>query len=234
MKLLLAIIILGSSLFVNGQEDKDTLKIEVLIIVSSVETGGPIPNAELLLFTPDKDTLYFQTNASGQILLSNHLEDSAITFNQSYEFEILAENKMYNGNCGVFNTNSDQNIKIIKEILVQPITGCGIPSIQFIKGSSQLADSTSSSIVAISDLLKMNPNVIIELQGVYENKPGQNLVEERLNVVYDSLISLGINSDRLIINVDPRKFEILYMPNNINLDKESGVTFKLVGFDFDP
>lgn len=131
---------------------------------------------DFMAVMPANENYAFNVFAEGYSLYSKHFDIKPTDANKPFELEILLEKFKIGGKVQLNNVFFDTN-------------------------KSELLPASLVELNILADVLKNNPNLIIEIQGhtddVGDNKANQKLSENRAKAVYDYLISNGINKKQL-------------------------------------
>ncbi|TKC10062.1 hypothetical protein FA048_07585 [Pedobacter polaris] len=164
--------------------DKDTKELlEANVLVIDLKTNNPVFNdytsketGDFMAVMPIGSQYCFNVDADGYLFNSQHFELEKIEGNKPFEFEILLE-----------------KIKVGSNVTLQ--------NIFFDTNKYELLPSSMVELNILTELLKNNQNVAIEIQGHTDNvgdvKLNDKLSENRAKAVYDFLIGNGIEKKRL-------------------------------------
>lgn len=166
---------------VKDAETKEALEASVLVI--NLKTNAAAYNeitdkitGDFMAVMPANESYSFSAFSDGYLLYSKHFDIKPIDANKPFELEILLD-----------------KIKVGSKVLLN--------NIFFDTNKFDLLPASMVELNILSDLLKNNPNMVIEIEGHTDNvgdiKANQKLSENRANAVYDYLISNGIDRKQL-------------------------------------
>ena len=166
---------------VKDSETKETLEASVLVI--NLKTNQAAYNeitdkitGDFMAVMPANENYAFNAFADGYLLYSKHFDIKPADANKPFELEILLD-----------------KIKIGSRVLLN--------NIFFDTNKFELLETSMIELNILSDLLKNNPSMVIEIQGHTDNvgdvKTNQKLSENRAKAVYDYLVGNGIDKKQL-------------------------------------
>lgn len=201
--------------------------VDLLILLSNQNDGRPIIHEEVWLIH-DSDTLVKKTNLDGAAFFSTQDTIKPLKVNTSYKLYIPKDRigkKDWLTEDDYINTTCTTNTRIIRDYKL--LTGCNrgqrIDKITFEKSSEVVP---TNEIITFFNFLKDHENLTIELRGEIDQYTNLELAKRRSEIVRDSLILMGINSDRLF-NGNPAELD--------ETDSSaSGVCFIVLSADYYP
>lgn len=166
---------------VKDKETKQLLEANVMVI--DLKTNSAVFNdytsnqtGDFLAVMPIGSDYSFNVEANGYLFYSQHFELKPANANKPYEVEILMDKIKVGGEVTMHNIFFDTN-------------------------KYELLPASMVELNLLTELLKNNENVAIEIQGHTDNvgdeKMNQKLSENRAKAVYDFLIKNGISTKRL-------------------------------------
>ena len=166
---------------VKDSETKETLEASVLVI--NLKTKAAAYNeitdkvtGDFMAVMPANESYSFSAFADGYLLYSKHFDVKPADANKPFELEILLD-----------------KIKVGSKVLLN--------NIFFDTNKFDLLPPSLVELNILSDLLKNNPTMVIEIQGHTDNvgeiKSNQKLSENRAKAVYDYLVSNGVDKKQL-------------------------------------
>lgn len=166
---------------VKDAETKETLAASVLVI--NLKTKAAAYNeitdkvtGDFMAVMPANQSYSFSAFSDGYLLYSKHFDIKPADANKPFELEILLE-----------------KIKVGTKVLLN--------NIFFDTNKFDLLPTSMVELNILTDLLKNNAGMVIEIQGHTDNvgdiKANQKLSENRARSVYDYLISNGIDKKQL-------------------------------------
>lgn len=166
---------------VKDKETKQLLETSVMVI--DLKTNNSVFNdftsnetGDFLAVMPIGSDYSFNVEANGYLFYSQHFELKPANANKPYEVEILLDKIKVGGQVTLNNIFFDTN-------------------------KYDLLPASMVELNLLTELLKNNENLAIEIQGhtdnVGEDKMNEKLSENRAKAVYDFLIKNGISAKRL-------------------------------------
>ncbi len=166
---------------VKDRETKETLEASVLIV--NLKTNDAAYNeltakssGDFMAVMPVNQNYAFNILADGYLLYSQHFDIKASDADKPLNFEILMD-----------------KIKVGSKVKLN--------NIFFDTNRFDLLDESLIELNILTEIIKNNPNLVIEIQGHTDNvgdtKSNQILSENRAKSVYDYLINNGINKKQL-------------------------------------
>ncbi len=166
---------------IKDVETKETLAASVLVI--NLKTKAAAYNeitdkvtGDFMAVMPANESYSFSAFSDGYLLYSKHFDIKPADANKPLELEILLE-----------------KIKVGSKVLLN--------NIFFDTNKFDLLPTSMVELNILTDLLKNNASMVIEIQGHTDNvgdlRANQKLSENRARAVYDYLMSNGINKKQL-------------------------------------
>ncbi|MNK03473.1 putative lipoprotein YiaD precursor [compost metagenome] len=166
---------------VKDAETKETLAASVLVInlktdIAAYNEITDKATGDFMAVMPANQSYSFNIFSDGYLLYSKHFDIKPADANKPFELEILLD-----------------KIRIGSKVLLN--------NIFFETNKFELLPQSMTELNILTDVLKSNPNVAIEIQGhtdnVGDHKANQKLSENRAKAVYEYLFNNGIDKKQL-------------------------------------
>lgn len=215
--------------------------VDVMIIVSNQETGRPVPNATVNIVGTDGSSYVMQTDADGQINLSEKPGgngDRYIEPGFNWTVDVEGKEEMYLGAKDAFSSQTDINTRIIRELFVLPIDKpIRLPEVRYDlgKASLQVNDSVNSkdSLNYLYDLMIENPTIIVELMA-HTDCRGSDAANMKLSQARaDSCVAYLVREKGLPIQrLVPKGYGESAPLNYMKIDENGDTTYTLLKCDY--
>lgn len=237
------------SFFVKGQSDNiavelDSVKFTLEIIVFDAETGKKIDGANIKIVGTDGSSREFNSNTNG------YFPFISLDSNTSYSIVVFRAKHLIGK--GIETTvGLKQSEHFVHKYNLAPLIICSVPLFkQYFKQNESISYKADVGEWDVNDnqiphkyyyeLMVENPTLVIQIVGYQDISEIEKISAKRAQMYVDKLISLGIDSERLVaVDGGIRNYKEFSNYWNKENDQEKWsqenriINFKVISTDFE-
>lgn len=166
-------------------------------VVTDVKTESVLSGVKVSIIGTDNSSFTTMSDNAGRFIFGNDKIEEGVAYEITFEKEGYLSSTILQSTQAIF-----ESMDIVKDITLEPTRKeILLPKIEYDFNSSDLREDSRIALSALVEILKDNPNVVIQLRSHTDNRDTDEfnlkLSQERAQKCVDYMVEKGLNQKRL-------------------------------------